>query len=55
MVVSETTVNVLAATLPNHTLVAAVKLLPVIVTMVPPAVVPDEVLRPVTAGADTAV
>ena len=38
---------------PKLTAVATVKLVPVIVTLVPPAPVPDVGLRPVTAGAGT--
>ena len=44
------TVNV-ADAVPNFTLVAPVKLVPVIVTLVPPAVEPDVGLIAVTAGA----
>ena len=37
--------------LPNVTAVAAVKLVPVMTTVVPPAVGPEEVDKPVTVGA----
>ena len=49
--VSETTLKPLAATLPNATLVAPVNPLPVIVTVVPPAVVPDDGEIDVVVGA----
>jgi hypothetical protein len=49
--VAELTVNELAATPPNFTLVAPAKLVPVIVTDVPPAVGPDDGLTLVIAGA----
>ena len=39
--VSETTVKDVALTVPNMTAVAPVKLLPVMVTVVPPAATPD--------------
>src|SRR5579863_33707 len=44
------TVKLVAATLPNFTALAPVKLVPVMVTMVPPAVEPEAGLRPVTVG-----
>jgi hypothetical protein len=53
--VSEFTVKLLAATLPNETPVAPVKPLPVMVTLVPPAVLPELGEIPVTAGAGAAV
>jgi hypothetical protein len=49
--VSETTLNVVAGVLPKLTAVAPVKLVPVIVTTVPPAVGPLVGDRPVTVGA----
>ncbi len=49
--VSELIVKNVAATLPNETLVAFVKLLPVIVIVAPPAVEPVEALKFVTTGA----
>jgi hypothetical protein len=52
--VSELIVKNVAATLPNDTLVAFVKLLPVIVIVAPPAVEPVEALRFVTTGAPVA-
>ena len=45
--------NVVAAVAPNVTAVAPVKLVPVIVTVVPPAVGPAVGLTPVTVGAAT--
>jgi hypothetical protein len=48
--VSDTTLKLVAATEPNTTLVAPVKLVPVIVTVVPPAAVPEVGEMPVTAG-----
>ena len=47
---SLTTVKFDAAADPNLTAVAPVKLVPVIVTLVPPAAGPDDGLIPVTAG-----
>lgn len=44
------TVKLVAGVEPNSTAVAPVKLVPVIATEVPPAVEPDEGLRPVTVG-----
>ena len=55
IVVSLTTVRPVAAVVPKSTAVAPVKPVPVIVTGVPPAVVPLVGLRPVTAGAAAAV
>jgi hypothetical protein len=52
--VLETTVK-LAGTLPNSTRLAPVKFVPVMVTLVPPAVLPLEVDRLVTVGAPAAV
>jgi hypothetical protein len=49
--VSELTVKV-AATLPNITCCAAVKPLPLIVMVPPPAIAPDGLLSPVTTGAE---
>jgi hypothetical protein len=49
--VAELTVNDAAAVPPNITADAEVKLLPVMLTLVPPAVVPDEVPRLETEGA----
>jgi hypothetical protein len=51
--VEELTVN-LAAAVPKWTALAPVKLLPEMVTEVPPAEVPVEGLTPVTSGPDTA-
>jgi hypothetical protein len=48
--VEETRVKLVAAPFPNITEVTPVKLVPVIVTAVPPAVVPERGLIPVTAG-----
>jgi hypothetical protein len=48
--VAELTVNERAAVLPKLTAVAPVKFVPVIVTEVPPAVLPVVGLSPVTAG-----
>ena len=45
------TVNEVAAVAPNFTAVAPVKLVPVMVTLVPPAVGPLVGLTPVTVGA----
>jgi hypothetical protein len=53
--VSDSTVNAAAAVLPKFTPAAPVKLLPVIVTMTPPAVVPEEGETLLTAGAVAAV
>jgi hypothetical protein len=52
--VSELMLNELDCTVPNATAVAPAKLLPVMVTTAPPAVLPDEGLMPVTTGADAA-
>ena len=51
IVVSLTTVTFVAAVVPKSTAVAPVKLVPVIVTRVPPAAGPLVGLRPVTTGA----
>jgi hypothetical protein len=51
IVVSLTTVTFVAAVVPKSTAVAPVKLVPVIVTRVPPAAGPLVGLSPVTAGA----
>ena len=51
IVVSLTTVKLVAAVVPKSTAVAPVKPLPVIVTNVPPAAGPAVGLRPVTVGA----
>jgi hypothetical protein len=51
--VAELTVNVVAAVAPKLTAVAPVKLVPVMVTDVPPAVVPNVGLTAVTVGAAT--
>jgi hypothetical protein len=53
--VLELTVNEAAGVVPNQTELAPVKFVPVIATEVPPAVLPVEVPRDVTAGADAAV
>ena len=45
------TVKLVAATVPNLTALAPVKLVPVMVTAVPPAVLPELGLTPVTVGA----
>jgi hypothetical protein len=50
--VDEFTTNDAAAVLPKLTPVAPVKLVPVMVTLVPPAVVPDVGLTAVTVGAE---
>jgi hypothetical protein len=50
--VSELTVKPDAATSPKNTPVAPVKPLPVIITDVPPAALPELGLTPVTEGAD---
>jgi hypothetical protein len=55
MEVSLLTVKLVAATPPKETPLAPVKPLPLMVTLVPPAVLPLLVLRPVTAGAAAAV
>jgi hypothetical protein len=55
MDVSEFTVKLAAATAPKYTLPAPVKALPVIVTEVPPAVVPEVVPRLVTDGVEARV
>ena len=51
--VAELTVKLVAAVPPKDTAVAPVKLVPVIVTCVPPASGPEAGLRPVTVGAAT--
>ena len=51
--VAELTVNNVAAVAPNLTAVAPLKLVPVMVTRVPPAVEPLAGLRPVTVAAPT--
>ena len=51
--VAPLTVNELALAAPNFTAVAPVKLVPVMVTLVPPAVVPLFGLIAVTVGAGT--
>src|SRR6478735_564937 len=53
MVVALLTVNVVAAVAPKSTAVAPVKPVPVIVTLVPPAVGPEFGLTLVTVGAAT--
>jgi len=50
MEVPELTVKLVAATVPNFTAVAPVKLVPVMVTDVPPLVGPAFGLTPVTVG-----
>ena len=55
IVVSLTTMTPVAAVDPNSTAVAPVKLVPVIVTGVPPASEPSAGFRPVTVGASAAV
>ena len=51
MLVAEFTVKLVAGVLPNSTAVAPLKPVPLMVTEVPPAVVPLAGLMPVTAGA----
>jgi hypothetical protein len=51
--VAEFTVKLAAAVAPNRTAVAPVKLVPVMVIVVPPAVGPLVGLTPVTVGAAT--
>ena len=51
--VAELTVKLVAAVAPNLTAVAPVKLVPVMTTLVPPAVGPDVGASPVTVGAAT--
>jgi len=51
--VAELTVKLVAAVLPKSTTVAPVKFVPVIVTLVPPWVVPEVGEIPVTVGAVT--
>ena len=51
--VAEFTVNVVAATLPNCTALAPVKLAPVMTTMLPPTVGPADGFTPVTVGGAT--
>jgi hypothetical protein len=53
--VEETTLNEVAGTVPNVTPVAPMKFVPVIVTEVPPAVVPVCVLRALTVGTEATV
>ena len=48
-----TTVTLVALAVPNLTLVAPARLVPVIVTLVPPPVGPEAGLIPVTAGEPT--
>jgi hypothetical protein len=55
MAVSEVTVKLSAAVLPKDTAVAPVKPLPSIVTTVPPAIVPELGVMPVTDGVAAAV
>ena len=55
IVVSLTTVKLVAGVVPKSTAVAPVKLVPVIVTEVPPAGGPVVGLTPVTTGATAAV
>jgi hypothetical protein len=50
MVVADITANVEAAVLPNQTLWTLVKLVPVMVTTVPPPVGPLVALNPVTVA-----
>ena len=50
ILVADTTVKLVAATPPKVTLVAPVKPVPVMVTVVPPAFGPEVGLTPVTAG-----
>ena len=52
MEVAETTVRAVPATVPNLTLVAPVKLVPVKVTTVPPAVGPEAGVIDVITGGD---
>lgn len=52
--VAETTLKLMAVMVPNVTLVAPVKPVPVMVTVVPPAVVPEVGATAVTAGAAAA-
>lgn len=51
--VAEFTVKLVAAVVPNFTALAPVKLVPVMVTLVPPDVGPEEGLTAVTVGAAT--
>ena len=53
--VSLLTVKLVAPAAPNFRAVAPVRLAPVIVTVVPPPVGPDDGLTPVTVGAEGAV
>ena len=53
--VGEFTTNDVASWLPNQTLVILVKFVPLIVTLVPPAVVPLLMASPVTVGTETGV
>ena len=43
-------VKELAATVPNWTPVVPARCVPVMITAVPPVIMPEETLRPVTAG-----
>jgi hypothetical protein len=52
--VAEVMLNELAATDPKSTVVAPVKLVPVMVTEVPPAIGPEEGLTEVTVGVNVA-
>jgi hypothetical protein len=54
MAASDCTVKLVAAVVPNDTPEAPVKLLPVIVTAVPPAALPEFGVIAVTAGAGAA-
>jgi hypothetical protein len=51
ILVAEFTMKLVAGALPKLTAVAPVKLVPVMMTEVPPAVVPVAALMPVTTGA----
>ena len=50
----DVSLTMMAVAVPNFTAVAPVRFLPVIVTWVPPAVVPDEGLIELTVGAGAA-
>jgi hypothetical protein len=52
---AEVTVKAVAGTVPNETPLAPVKFVPVIVTTVPPAVLPEVGVIAVTVGADATV
>jgi len=52
--VSEITMNDVAGLAPKVTLVAPVKLLPIIVTTTPPAILPEAGVIPVTTGTGAA-